>query len=148
MRRVSLGIGALLLLTLVGHSAAQAPDAVQQNLLGTWTGWVVEGRGERPDRGPAKISEMVITRDLIRARDDRQSYGAGQYRLDARQNPGHLDAMGTEGQSRGKNYLGIFSLQGDTLYWCSANPGRPRPTELATRPGNGQFLMVLKRVRK
>lgn len=140
-------LGAGLALTLgVAPGAAQAPEAARDALLGRWTGWVVEGRGEQPNRGPARITEMVITKEQIRARDDQRSMGYGQYRQYRRQSPAHLDAYGLEGPTRGKTYLGIFSLRGDTLYWCAANPGRPRPVELATKRGDGQYLMVLRRV--
>jgi uncharacterized protein (TIGR03067 family) len=41
---------------------------------------------------------------------------------------------------------GIYSLEGDTLQWCSAGGGnRTRPTTFSSRPGSKQSLMVLRR---
>ncbi|MCI0681000.1 MAG: hypothetical protein L0Y71_02755 [Gemmataceae bacterium] len=39
----------------------------------------------------------------------------------------------------------IFEIVGDKLRYCVAPPGRPRPTEFATYPGDGLTLVVLKR---
>ncbi len=39
----------------------------------------------------------------------------------------------------------IYDLQGDTLTYCIAASGLPRPTELATSPGDGRTLVVLTR---
>ena len=46
----------------------------------------------------------------------------------------------------GKNYMGIYKLEGDTLKWCSGNDkARTRPTEFKTNIGTGHFLMILTR---
>ncbi len=42
---------------------------------------------------------------------------------------------------------GIYSIQGDALTYCVASPDQPRPSEFATRKGDGHTLAVLKRVR-
>ena len=55
-----------------------------------------------------------------------------------------LDATQTEGQNAGKNYPGIFEIQGNTLRWCVSNNGRTRPQQLATL-GASAYLMVLQR---
>ncbi len=89
---------------------------------------------------------MTITGDRIRAKDPARDMGTGTYRLDATTHPGTLDTEGIDGPTRGKRYLGIYQLDGDTLRWCVGNPGRPRPTEFRTRTGD-QRLMVLTRTR-
>ena len=121
-------------------------NADRNRLTGTWTGWIVEGRGDRPNQMIGKITEMVITERTIRARDDQREMGEGNYRVGRDQGWGTLDTAAVAGPLRGKTYLGIYQLDGDTLRWCTANPGRARPTELMTRRGEGWYLMVLKRV--
>jgi uncharacterized protein (TIGR03067 family) len=128
---------------------AQSQDqdaAERQKLVGTWQGLVVNGRGERVDRGIAKLTEVVITPTKIRAKDDNVSFGEGTYKLDLTQTPRRLDPTGTDGQVKGRDFLGIYTLEGDTLKWCVSNPGRARPTEYKTTPAV-QFYMVLKRVK-
>ena len=41
----------------------------------------------------------------------------------------------------------IFTVKGDDLRYNVAPPGRDRPTEFATQPGDGLTLVHLKRVR-
>jgi len=131
---------------LLVPAGAQEGGGDAQRLEGKWTGWVMEGTGDRPSQRRVEILEMVVTADKITARDRQRSMGEGTWRLDAKPQPGHLDADGTEGQSRGRKHLGIYKLEGDTLRWCVANPGRPRPTEFKTTTAV-QFLMVMTRVK-
>ncbi|MGV3722199.1 MAG: TIGR03067 domain-containing protein [Actinomycetota bacterium] len=119
----------------------------RKKLIGVWRGFVVAGRGERTDRGPVKLTEVVIAADTIRAKDDTMSFGEGKYRLDLTQSPRRLDPTGSEGSYKGLQFTGIYVLEGDTLKWCVANPGKSRPTEYKTTTAV-QFYMVLKRVEK
>lgn len=146
----NIGLWLALAIAPIAPAASQVGHAAERKKLeGTWKGFVVERRGERPDRGPASLDDLLITAERISYRPN-PSAGPdeGTYRLDPSRNPKHMDASGTAGQSRGKSYLGIYALEGDTLKWCVANPGRPRPTEFLTNPNVGQFLMILKRVRR
>jgi uncharacterized protein (TIGR03067 family) len=120
----------------------KAKDA--DKLLGTWHGYVVTGRGEDPNNGPLKL-ELVITSDKIAAKDLRsdESLGEGPYKLAADKTPKELDATGKVKERRSTTYLGIYSLDGDTLKWCVENGGKDRPTELATR--RSKYLMILQR---
>jgi hypothetical protein len=40
----------------------------------------------------------------------------------------------------------VYAIEADVLTYCVAPPGRERPRELATRPGDDFTLVVLKRV--
>lgn len=151
MRRGVLTAGILVALGIVGtilpvQSQDQEADE-RKKLVGTWQGFVVSGRGERTDRGPVKLTEVVITADTIRAKDDKMSFGEGKYKLDLAQSPRRLDPTGSAGSYKGLQFTGIYTLEGDTLKWCVANPGKPRPTEYKTTTAV-QFYMVLKRVPK
>ena len=147
--------------------AADAPDigAEKKKLDGTWVGGVkggsggggggAPGKGKSKGKGPGggaggsgymvTINEMIIKNGKITASSDRDgSFGEGTYVLNLGANPRTLDANGTSGKSAGKNYLGIYRWSGDTLEWCAANPGKPRPTDFFTTP-MVQFHMVFKR---
>ena len=143
---LGLGLG----LALVGGTGtpgtlAQQPDPARQ-LIGTWKGQIVDGGGEQ---GPIEVTEFVVTPEKITATraGSRFPMGAGTYRLGNQQGLKTLDAQGNEGGARGKAFLGIYTLEGNTLRWCVSNPGRPRPTELTSRAPQGQYLLVLTRVR-
>jgi uncharacterized protein (TIGR03067 family) len=140
--------------------AADSPEiAVEKKKLdGTWVGGV-KGGGGGSGKGKGKggpsgaggqgmmvnITELIIKDGKITAKGDRGSdFGAGTYTLNLGANPKTLDAIGTGGKSAGKNYLGIYKLNGDTLEWCAANPNIPRPKDFSTTP-QVQFHMILKR---
>ena len=58
----------------------------------------------------------------------------------------HIDALGTSGKHQGHTYLGLLSLEGEALKWCSGNEqAKGRPAALRTNPKDGHFLMVLTR---
>jgi uncharacterized protein (TIGR03067 family) len=141
------GVAVVSAVLLVLSAAAEDPSVRERaKLQGTWEGWVVNGKGENPNSGPVKLAEVVITADRIRARQgDGKDLGEGSYRMDPTQTPKVLDSTGVAGEVRGMSFRGIYALEGETLWWCSSNPGKPRPTEFRTRPSDGQFLMVLKR---
>lgn len=121
--------------------ADEAAD--KKRLSGRYVGQVVDGGGER---GPVEVSSLLITMDSISGtQPGGRSMGEGSYRIDTSQGRYWLDATGIMGPARGKSFQGIFKMEGETLTWCVANPGKPRPTEFASRPSQGQYVMVLRR---
>ena len=114
-------------------------------LEGTWQGRIEDGGGER---GPVQVSEMVITSNRISAKDHpNHSMGVGSYVIGTAGQLKPLDATGIEGPARSRTFIGIYAIEGDTLRWCMVMPGKPRPTEFVSKATQGQYLMVLKRVR-
>jgi|GEM_PF-755524 len=125
---------------------ASAEDAVvRKQLVGVWKGFAVEGRGERPDRGPVKL-EVTITGTAIKGIELKGegaiNHGEGAHTLNLKEKPGWLDATKTNERGRKEEYLGIYSLEGDTLKWCVSR-GKQRPAEFLT--AKGSFLVILKR---
>lgn len=112
-----------------------------------WRGWVVDGRGENPDRGQMEL-ELTIVGDQIRGREMGTQrapggLGAGNFTIDGDGRSGHLDATATEGPNAGRHYLGIYQLEGDVLRWCVSGRDRQRPDTMATERGN--YLLILRR---
>jgi len=115
-------------------SAAGAGAGTLKKLIGTWKG--------RVDKG-ATGHHLTITADrIVGTIDGRRSLGEGSFKLDPTTKPWRMDATGTKGSHKGDTFLGICSVQGDTLKWCVGSADE-RPTEFATADGN--FLLVLKR---
>lgn len=119
--------------------------ANRKQLVGLWKGFAVEGRGERPDRGPVKL-ELTISETAIRGIEIKGegtiNHGEGTHTFNLKESPRWLDATKTNERGRKEEYLGIYSLEGDTLKWCVSR-GRQRPTEFLT--AKGSFLVILKR---
>jgi uncharacterized protein (TIGR03067 family) len=129
-----------------GTGAATTTASVpadNRDIIGVWEGALVQDDGSNPGRRQMSMS-LTITPDKITSTGQGGS-GEGTYKIS---NGGgkfrHIDATGTAGQYNGKHYQGIISVEGNTLKWCSGNPGSPRPSEMRTNPP-GSFLMVLTR---
>jgi uncharacterized protein (TIGR03067 family) len=124
-----------------------SPDeaAARKQLVGLWKGFAVEGRGERPDRGPVKL-EVTITETAIKGIEWKGegtiNHGEGQHVFNLKEKPAWLDATKTNERGRKEEYLGIYALEGDTLKWCVSR-GKQRPTQFETVKGS--FLVILKR---
>lgn len=115
--------------------AADEDAAARKELVGTWKG--------RVDNG-ATGHQLTIIADLIKgSQGERRQLGEGTFKLDLTKKPWIMDGTRTDGRRKGEIYLGIYSLDGDTLKWCVSTPGNKRPTEFVTK--GSQFMLVLKR---
>jgi uncharacterized protein (TIGR03067 family) len=56
-----------------------------------------------------------------------------------------LDITGTKGPNKGKTFLAISELDGDTLKVCYDLSGKERPNEFKSKPGTQLFNAVYKR---
>lgn len=70
------------------------------------------------------------------------------YTTDPSRNPKHINIVGTEGDLKGKEALGIYSLAGDALRICYTMPGKPRPTAFESVAGSEAYFIVWKRQRQ
>lgn len=124
----------------LGLRAGEADDAKKLN--GTWKGWVVEGRGDDPKQRRWRIELTIKDNKITGIEDGRKDLGEGTFAIKHTKESKQLDANRTKGPGASGNYLGIYSLEGNTLKWCVGNPpGRLRPEELRSK--TGQFLMIL-----
>lgn len=132
------------LLALLPVNFQQANDEVK-TIEGTWILMTAELNGRKmPDQG-FKDTELVLT-------DGRYTYqnDHGAYKLVASDDtkvPKAMDITGTEGPNKGKTFLAIYELKGETLRICYDLAGKTRPSEFATKAGTMQFLAVYKKAK-
>ena len=69
----------------------------------------------------------------------------GTVKLEPTTKPKAMDITGTEGPNKGKTFLAIYELTGDTLRICYDLAGKKRPTEFKTAKDTQQFLVSYKR---
>lgn len=67
----------------------------------------------------------------------------GTFAVDPSQTPKAVDYTDTHGADAGQTFLAIYAIDGDSLVFCAADAGRPRPTAFTTGPGQ-----VLRRNRR
>jgi uncharacterized protein (TIGR03067 family) len=113
---------------------------------GTWKWVSIEVDGKK---GP--LEAMQNLRLILKGTDFSLREGAntvrGTYKLDVTKNPKQIDATFTDGPDKGQTLLGIYELTNDTYRVCMAMPGKPRPTDFVSRPGSGDVLELLHRVK-
>jgi uncharacterized protein (TIGR03067 family) len=146
--RAAVAVGLFLAPVALGQQAGR-PDPVKaewKRLEGVWEGYVVEGRGEKADRGPFHL-RLTVAGEAMTAVDlngGSKSLGTGKLAIDPAGPLRQLDAVGAVLPARReKTYLGVYQLDGDTLRWCVGNKQDVRPDEF--RSHNGNYLLVLKR---
>ncbi|MBP8260247.1 MAG: TIGR03067 domain-containing protein [Verrucomicrobia bacterium] len=139
-------LGLLLCLGSASLWAAEPAEAKErEKMAGVWKGFTVEGRGEQPDRGPVKLELRITEKEIagLEFKGDKViDHGKGAYVLDLTKSPAVLDAAKVNEFGRKQEFVGIYTLEGDTLRWC-VSPRKVRPKEFRT--GDGGYLLILKR---
>ena len=146
--RTAIALG-LFLTPVALAQTGDRPDPARaewKRLEGVWEGYVVEGRGEKANRGPVHLRLTVAgeTMTAVDLDNGNKDLGTGKLTLDPTGPLRQLDAVGAPlPAKREKAFLGVYELDGDTLRWCVGNKKGVRPEEF--RSFNGNYLLVLKR---
>jgi uncharacterized protein (TIGR03067 family) len=74
--------------------------------------------------------------------------GKGTFKIDATKQPKTIDAFPANAKDKTKPILGIYEFEGKKYKLCFASPGKPRPTEFASKEDSGQTLTVWERETK
>jgi len=69
----------------------------------------------------------------------------GRDTLNPDKSPKEIDSYYINGPARDKIAKGIYKIEGDTITYVHADPGKERPKEFATKPDSGLTLIVLKK---
>jgi uncharacterized protein (TIGR03067 family) len=140
--------------TTIGLAAtAFADDAAdkkdKEKLQGTWT--AISGEKEGKEDPEAKEHALVFEGDNFMIKRGDKVFVRGTFKINAAKSPKTMDIDITEGPENVKNKAAqaIYSLDGDELAWCVAEPGSgERPENLATKEGVKHMLVKLKREKK
>jgi uncharacterized protein (TIGR03067 family) len=126
---------------------ADKEDAVKKDLealTGTWAVIHAERDGQEVPKEDLKKMRLVQDHEQWEFRNGEEVV-EGTDMLDPIKTPKQSDSKITKGPDKGKTALGIYSLDGDLLRSCWADPGKERPTEFGTKPNSGQNYLILKR---
>src|SRR5262249_51939298 len=77
-----------------------------------------------------------------------QVFMKATFTIDPAKKPKTIDYTMTEGFTKGKKQLGIYEIEGETVKFCFASPGKDRPKEFTAKEGSGNTLSVWKRDKK
>jgi uncharacterized protein (TIGR03067 family) len=138
-----------LLLTMSGRSAAddkpKEKPLTDKSLQGVWRGARFDsGKGEDPEKG-VKLELTFKDDQIIGKRLPTGDIGEGTIKLS--KDGKEIDAVGTTSGYKGKTYLGIIKVDGDTLYWCTGTIAKDqkRPEKFEASPDQRTYLIVVKK---
>jgi len=154
MFRVSFLIAAAVFLVVTASPSkvvADLPKKVEEGskkLAGTWKVVSIERDGKETGE-TFKGAEWVFTETTLAARFPGEGVAKFAYQVRKADRVGTIDLEVVEsardGGPRKRVYMGIYSVEGDTLKICFTASGMERPKELATRAESGKTLFILKR---
>jgi uncharacterized protein (TIGR03067 family) len=122
-----------------------AVKADKEKLQGTWQLVSSIGNGEKTPEDIAMRKRVIIKDDTITEKEGEKTINEVTFKLDATKKPRAIDATPPGESGKDKTFLGIYSLEGDTLKFCFTLPGQERPSDFTSDPGSGWTLNVLKR---
>lgn len=134
---------------LLSACSATVPSArIEQNrhLAGTWfcVSATVDGK-PLPD-GMVKLLRLTLVGNKYQTRKGDDVLFDSSYTVDPSTSPKRINILGTEGALAGKEALGIYSIQDDTLRICYILTGKTRPTAFESPIGSGAYSLVWKRM--
>ncbi len=144
----------LLMLTAIVVAVPDRPDStkkpgkpIQEQIIGEWqVTKAVRGGRDEMDK---KEAVLIFGKDTIQIREDGkiQPRDNANYRIDATQNPIHLDITVDMGPK--ERLLGILKLEGDELIICfSHDRGENRPLNFESTPDSQTMVIHMRRIKK
>jgi len=115
------------------------------DLQGTWT--CVSAKVDGNDLPAATTKELRLTLTPNRYKTEKGSEVLfdSTYTTNGAANPKQINMVGTEGDLKGKEAQGIYTVEGETLRMCYTMPGLPRPQKFESAAGSKAYLLVWKR---
>jgi uncharacterized protein (TIGR03067 family) len=141
----------LLVVVFVTVFPAGAQDAAKKEMAqleGEWSMVSGEANGRSMPEAAVKTGKRVARQGETTIFIGGQVYLKAKFSIDPSKKPQAIDYIMTEGPTKGKAHLGIYELDGDTLKFCFAAPGKDRPAEFTAKLGSQQTMSVWKRAKK
>jgi uncharacterized protein (TIGR03067 family) len=147
-----LTITALVVSVLLFSGLVWADDAIKKDrqlYAGTWQAVSAEANGNKVPEEDAKKIIVINKEDGAWTLEvEGKVVARGTSKIDPTKKPKTIDLTETEGEDKGKTFLGIYEVGKDSRKVCLAESGKERPTEFSTKPESGHILAVFKRVKK
>ena len=116
-----------------------------QQLEGVWQAVSAVVSGQPMPSADVETIRLTLTATRFTTQRGAETLFDSTYAADPSKTPMQIEMIGTGGDFEGKPALGIYAFEGETLQLCYTMPGFQRPTEFASAPGSGAFLIMLKR---
>jgi uncharacterized protein (TIGR03067 family) len=93
------------------------------------------------------MPDAVVKTMKLELKDGKYTVGndSGTVSVDPGKKPKEMEVKGVQGPNKGKTFLCIYELDGDTMRICYDLSGKSRPKEFKTTEGTQLFLVTYKR---
>lgn len=138
---------AVLAVGVLGVAVARAEKNADKELkkyTGSWLAVAVEHDGTKAPEEEVKKVKLTVDGEkyIFHVRD---MVIEGTHKLDPTKKPKQIDAVRSKGPDAGKTLKGIYELDDKTFKVCFGAAGKDRPTEFATKEGDGRRLLTFER---
>jgi uncharacterized protein (TIGR03067 family) len=137
----------LVLVALVSTGHCDAPKSAAKDgeaLLGAWQATAAEVAGKPFGENVVKSISLVLEDGKYKVKVG-PNPDEGTWKIDPSKKLKELDITGTMGPNKGKTFLCIYELNGDTLKVCYDLSGKAHPNEFKTAAGTQLFLATYHR---
>ncbi len=133
---------------LMSIASAQDKEAINKDLAQLQGEWVmVSGTvdGTVMPEATRDSAKRVCSGDVTTVTLGSQLLMKAKFTLDPSRKPKTIDYQMIDGPTKGKEQLGIYEINGDTVKSCFGSPGSKRPADFTSKPGDGRTLSEWKR---
>lgn len=117
-----------------------------ETLPGLWQATAATVSGQTIPASEIGAVRLTLTATRFTTKRGAETLFDSSYTADPTQSPMQIQMIGSGGDFEGQAALGIYAFEGETLRICYTMPGYARPTEFASAPGSGAFLITLRRI--
>jgi uncharacterized protein (TIGR03067 family) len=133
-------------LVIADDATDEAIKKDRRQIEGTWRIVALEINGNKAaDEDAQKLSVDNGSDGTWSLRSEGNEISKGTTTIDPTQKLKTIDITPTEGDDKGKLFLGIYELGQKTRKLCFAPAGQARPTEFSLMPGSEHILVVFER---
>jgi uncharacterized protein (TIGR03067 family) len=137
-------LASLLVVASLGASARGDAEQDKKDMEGTWLPATAQLAGQPYPEKILKAMKMVL-KDGKYVVTVGEGVDEGTVTLDPDKTPKAMDIKGTKGPNKGKTFLAIYELKGDTLRVCYDLSGKARPSGFKSEADTMLFLVDYER---
>lgn len=112
-------------------------------VAGAWKVEVIQEDGKSPPAEVVQSMTLIIKGETWSFLVGEKQEAAGTFTMDPEKKT--IDRVDLEGKDKGKEFHGIYEVDGDTFKACWGPAGKERPTKFESKEGTGCEYDVLKR---